>query len=199
MPWSASVGELSDRLQSREVSAVELAEAFVGRIADVDGQVGAFLSTTDPERLMREAALVDQARQRDEHPSPLAGIPIAVKDNIAVEDESLTCGSRLLADYTPPYTSTAVERLRQAGLLVIGKTNMDEFGFGSSTENSAFQVTRNPRGLDRVPGGTSGGSAAAVAAGMVPWSIGTDTGGSGPPPASLCGGGGGRPLIGPGA
>jgi aspartyl-tRNA(Asn)/glutamyl-tRNA(Gln) amidotransferase subunit A len=191
-----SVSGLGAQLQSREISAAELAEACLQRISELDERIGAFLSVREPEGVLAEAEEIDRRRGAGEQLSPFAGIPIAVKDNIAVEDQPLTCASRILEKYQPPYSATAVRRLREADLVVIGKTNMDEFGFGSSTENSAFKVTRNPRSLDRVPGGTSGGSAAAVAAGMVPWAIGTDTGGSVRQPASLCGVVGMRPSYG---
>lgn len=193
---SATAFELSDRLESGQVSAVELVEESIARIERLDGELGAFLSTADPEKLLAAASAVDRVRQRSEQSSPFAGVPIAIKDNIAVAGEPLTCGSRILAPYRAPYDATAVQRLRAAGLLIVGKTNMDEFGFGSSTENSAFRITRNPRDLNRVPGGTSGGSAAAVAAGLVPWALGTDTGGSVRQPASLCGVVGMRPSYG---
>ncbi len=187
--------ELRATLESKQVSSVELAEESLRRIEAAD-ELGAFLSVVDSERLLADARRVDDARQGGEEVPPFAGIPVAVKDNIAVEGEPLTCASRILENYVPPYGATAVERLREAGLLIVGKTNMDEFGFGSSTENSAFRPTRNPRDPDRVPGGTSGGSAAAVAAGLVPWALGSDTGGSVRQPASLCGVAGFRPSYG---
>jgi len=196
MPSLRSAKRLSTQLQSREISAVELAQACIDRVLDLDTGIDAFLSVRDPENVIAEAKKVDLRRRAGESLSPFAGIPIAVKDNIAVEEQPLTCASRILEHYQPPYSATAVRRLQDAGLIVIGKTNMDEFGFGSSTENSAFKATKNPRNVDRVPGGTSGGSAAAVAAGMVPWAIGTDTGGSVRQPASLCGVVGMRPSYG---
>lgn len=188
--------QLRSDLESRKISSREIVGAALRSIDQLDPDVGAFLSRVDESECLRAADEIDNLRARGLAPSPFAGIPIAIKDNIAVSGMPLTCGSRILENYSPPYSATAVERLVRAGIIVIGKTNMDEFGFGSSTENSAFHVTRNPYDLKCVPGGTSGGSAAAVASGMVPWALGTDTGGSVRQPASLCGVVGMRPTYG---
>lgn len=188
--------EMSDALGSKELSSSELLQSTFDAVDERDPELRAFISFTDRDQLFESAHVVDRARARGASMPKFAGVPIAVKDNLAVAGQQLTCGSRMLEEYVPPYSATSVARLREAGLLIIGKTNMDEFGFGSSTENSAFFPTRNPRAPDRVPGGTSGGSAAAVAAGLVPWALGTDTGGSVRQPASLCGTVGIRPSYG---
>ncbi|HST33513.1 MAG TPA: Asp-tRNA(Asn)/Glu-tRNA(Gln) amidotransferase subunit GatA [Solirubrobacteraceae bacterium] len=188
--------EMAAALATNETSSLELLEASFSAIDASESDIHAFISLADRGDLRETAAAIDEARVRGDKLHPFAGIPIAVKDNISVSGHPLTCASRILGGYEPPYTATAVSRLQAAQLLVIGKTNMDEFGFGSSTENSAFFATRNPRALERVPGGTSGGSAAAVAAGFVPWALGTDTGGSVRQPAALCGTVGFRPSYG---
>jgi aspartyl-tRNA(Asn)/glutamyl-tRNA(Gln) amidotransferase subunit A len=196
MSFPATAAQMSDALQAREISSVELVETSLASIDARDSQIGAFISLTDPDELHGEARRIDDARARGETLPAFAGVPIAIKDNIATAGQRLTCGSRMLEHYSTPFSASAVTRLQEAGLLIVGKTNMDEFGFGSSTENSAFFPTRNPCALDRVPGGTSGGSAAAVAAGFVPWALGTDTGGSVRQPAALCGVVGVRPSYG---
>jgi len=165
-----------------DVSAPELFDLYRARAAD--DELGAFLW------------VAEDAPPRADPQAPLAGVPLAVKDLFCVEDVPTTSGSRILEDYRPPYTATAVERLSTAGAPMLGKTNMDEFAMGSSNENSAFGPVRNPWALDRVPGGSSGGSAAAVAAGLAPWAIGTDTGGSIRQPAALCGLVGLKPTYG---
>lgn len=177
--------ELTQKLQQREVSAVEAVEACFDRIAAVEDRVKAYLCLTRDQAL-RQAQEVDARRARGEDLPATAGVPIAYKDLLCTDGVPTTCASRILANFVPPYDATVVERCSQAGLPMVGKANMDEFAMGSSTENSAFQITANPWDLERVPGGSSGGSAAAVAAGEAFWALGTDTGGSIRQPASLC-------------
>jgi aspartyl-tRNA(Asn)/glutamyl-tRNA(Gln) amidotransferase subunit A len=161
----------------------------------LDGELHAFVTVTD-DAARRDASAVDQKVAAGEDPGPLAGVPVALKDNMCTRGVPTTCSSRILDRWCPPYDATVVARLRSAGAIVIGKTNLDEFAMGSSTENSAFGPTRNPHCTDRVPGGSSGGSAAAVAAGLAPLALGSDTGGSIRQPAALCGVVGMKPTYG---
>ncbi len=186
---------LADRVRRGEVSAREVAEAALARIEAEDPALGAFLHVTR-ERALAAADEVDRKRARGEDPGPLAGVPLAIKDNMALSGEPTTCASRILEGYRPVFDATAVRRLLDAGAVPVGKTNLDEFAMGSSNENSAFHPCRNPWDRTRVPGGSSGGSAAAVAARMAPISLGSDTGGSIRLPASFCGVLGLKPTYG---
>jgi aspartyl-tRNA(Asn)/glutamyl-tRNA(Gln) amidotransferase subunit A len=178
-----------------EITAESLASQFLDVIRRREPRVKAFLSV-DEDGAMAQARSVDARRRRGEPLGTLAGVPVAVKDVLCTKGQRTTCGSKMLANFVPPYDAGVVERLRRADAVLVGKTNMDEFAMGSSTENSAFQVTRNPRDPERIPGGSSGGSAAAVAAGEAPLALGTDTGGSIRQPAGLCGIAGLKPSYG---
>ncbi len=189
-----TIAQAADLLRRREVSSRELTQAHLERIRAIDPKVRAYITVT------ADLALA-QAQEADRRiaagdATPLTGVPTGIKDVIVTKDVRTTCGSRMLESFVPPYDATVMERLHAAGAVMLGKLNMDEFAMGSSTENSAFFPTRNPWDLDRVPGGSSGGSAAAVAAGMAVYTLGSDTGGSIRQPAALCGVVGIKPTYG---
>src|SRR5580692_1041816 len=190
-----TAAELAAAGASGETSAVDVTQARLDRLEAVDSSVHAFLHVA-PEAALAAAGAVDARRAAGEPLGPLAGVPLALKDLFTTTDMPTTCGSRILAGWQPPYDATITSRLRDAGVVILGKTNMDEFAMGSSTENSAFGPSRNPWDLSLVPGGSSGGSAAAVAAYQAPLGIGTDTGGSIRQPGAVCGLVGVKPTYG---
>ena len=177
---------LADALEARALSAKEIASDFIERITKTDKQINAFITFT-PEIALKEAELSDERRSKGRILSRYDGIPFALKDNICTSGIKTTCASKMLSDFVPPYDATAYRLLKKLGFVTLGKLNMDEFGMGSTTENSAFFKTRNPIDLSLTPGGSSGGSAAAVCASQAPFALGTETGGSIRQPAAFCG------------
>ena len=197
MPHTLTIAQLTDRLAAKQLSAREAMQACLDRIAAVDGSVNAFLSHNSEDALAQADAADQSLAEGATHAEqPLLGVPIAIKDVIAVKNQSLRCASKILGDFVSPYEATVISKLREAGAVVFGRLNMDEFAMGSSTENSAFGLTRNPWDLDCIPGGSSGGSAAAVVADECIAALGSDTGGSIRQPASHCGCVGLKPTYG---
>ena len=187
--------ELADMLRASEVTSEELTSIHLDQIEALNPSLNAFL-VVDAVGALEAARDIDARRAAGEELGPLAGVPIAIKDNFCTSDLPTTCGSRMLEGWTPPYDATVITRLREAGLVILGKTNMDEFAMGSSTETSAFGPTRNPWDPDRIPGGSGGGSSAAVAGFLAPLAVGSDTGGSIRQPGSVTGTVGVKPTYG---
>ena len=190
-----TAAEMADALAKKEISSVELTEQHFARIKEVDGKVKAFLHL-DTDGALAQAAAVDKKREAGEKLSPLAGVPLALKDVLTQKGIPTTCGSKMLEGWRPPYNATVTQKLLDAGVVILGKTNMDEFAMGSSTENSAYGTVHNPWDLTRIPGGSGGGSSASLAAFEAPLAIGTDTGGSIRQPAAVTGTVGVKPTYG---
>ncbi|RUM59988.1 MAG: Asp-tRNA(Asn)/Glu-tRNA(Gln) amidotransferase GatCAB subunit A [Persephonella sp.] len=193
--WKKSLKELSDLINSKEVKPSEVVEAFIKRTEEIEPKINSYITFLG-EKALEDAKKKDEELAKSNNKGKLFGIPIAIKDNIITKDIKTTCASKILENFVPPYNATVIEKLEEEGYILTGKTNLDEFAMGSSTENSAFFTTKNPWDLTRVPGGSSGGSSAVVSAGLVPAALGSDTGGSIRQPAAFCGVVGFKPTYG---